>query len=102
LKVDIRKPYFGTSANLVASDFQAGANKSAIGTFSSTPVSSWYSALLSNTAFPYINLTGATQFRLRFAKEDNDDMSADYMRFISGNHATVSARPTLVIEYYVP
>jgi hypothetical protein len=102
LKVDIRKPYFGTSANLVASDFQAGANKSAIGTFSSTPISSWFSALLSNTAFPYINLTGTTQFRLRFAKEDNDDMSADYMRFISGNHATVSARPTLVIEYYVP
>jgi hypothetical protein len=102
LRVDIRKPYFGASASLVASDFQAGANKSAIGTFGSTSVSSWFSAILSNTAFPYINLIGTTQFRLRFVKDDNDDMSADYTRFTSGNHATVSARPTLIIEYYVP
>lgn len=102
LRADIRKPYFGTSAILVASDFQAAANRSAIGTFGATPVNSWYSAVLNSTAYPFINLMGTTQFRLRFVKDDNDDMSADYMRFISGNHATVSARPTLIVEYYVP
>jgi hypothetical protein len=102
LKVDIRKPNFGTSLYLLASDFQAAANGSAIGTFGTTSVNSWYTAILGNTAFPFINLTGTTQFRLRFAKDDNDDMSADYLRFISGDHATASARPTLIIEYQTP
>jgi hypothetical protein len=102
LKVDIRKPYFGTSLSLLANDFQAAANGSAIGTFGTTSVNSWYTAILGNSAFPFINLTGTTQFRLRFAKDDNDDMSADYMRFISGDYATASARPTLIIEYQTP
>lgn len=102
LKVDIRRPYFGTSIKLSIRDFQAAASKSAVGTFGSTPANSWYSAILSSTAYPFINLTGTTQFRLRFVKDDNDDMSADYMRFISGDHATVNARPTLIIEYYIP
>jgi len=105
LKVDIRKPYFGSSLNLLASDFQAGANTSGIGTFGSMPVSSWrpwYSAILSNTAFPFINLTGTTQFRLRFSVDDNDNMSADYMRFLSGDYWTVNVHPTLIIEYHLP
>ena len=102
LKVDIRKPYFGTTVGLVVSDFKATPGKSAVGTFKSTPVSSWYSAVIGSTGFPYINKTGTTQFRLSFAKDDNDDMGADYMSFFSGNYTTVSARPTLIITYYVP
>ena len=50
----------------------------------------------------HINLTGTTQFRLYFTKDDNDDNGADYMKFFSGNYATATARPTLIIEYYVP
>lgn len=102
LKVDIRKPFFGSSVGLLISDFQATASKSAVGTFSATPVSNWYSATIGSAGYPYINPTGTTQFRLRFQKDDNDDRGADYMKFFSGNYATASYRPTLIIEYYVP
>jgi len=45
----------------------------------------------------YINLSGTTQFRLRFATDDNNDNNiADYVRFLSGNYATASARPALI------
>jgi trimeric autotransporter adhesin len=101
LLAEIRMPYFGTSAALVVSDFQAAANKTG-GLFGITPVSNWYSVTIGAASYPFVNLTGTTQFRLRFQKDDNDDLNADYMKFFSGNYTTVTARPTLVIEYTVP
>ncbi len=102
LLVDIRKSFFGASVNLEIGDFQASANKLAVGTFGVTPISSWYSVNLNSAAFPLINKTGVTQFRLRFQKDDNDDGGADYLKFFSGNYSAASARPTLIIEYYTP
>jgi hypothetical protein len=102
LRVDIRKPYFGTATGLQINDFQAAATISVASTFKTTPVFNWYNAIIGSTGFPYINKTGTTQFRLRFAKDDNDDMGADYMKFLSGNIADIGLRPALVIEYYVP
>lgn len=102
LKVDIRKPYFGPSLALLADDFQAPAGRTAVGTFGITPVLNWYSATLSSSAYPYINRTGTTQFRLYFTIDDNDDNAADYMTFISGNYAATTLRPTLVIEFNIP
>ena len=102
LRVDIRKPFFGTNVDLVISDFQAAAGKPSVATFAVTPVNNWYSAAIGRAGFPQINLSGTTQFRLRFATDDNDNNSADYMKFFSGDYATASARPTLVIQYYVP
>jgi len=102
LLVDIKKPYFGTGLALATHDFQAVANKSAVGTFGTTASSGWYSATLLNTAYPYINLTGTTQFRLRFKLDDDNDNTADYMKFFSGNYGTATDRPVLVIQYYVP
>ncbi len=101
LLVDIRKPYFGSKANLLISDFQAPAGKSAAAQFGITPTGKWYSASFPASYFPYINLAGTTQFRLRFTKDDNDDLGADYMKFYSGN-AGINTQPMLVIEYYVP
>jgi FG-GAP repeat len=102
LKVDIRKPFFGTSLALVVSDFQAAPGKSGVGTFGTPPVSNWYSAVIGSAGYPYINKTGPTQFRLYFTKDDNDDGGADYMTFFNGNYVTAAARPTLIIEYYIP
>ncbi len=92
LKVDIRKPYFGTGVGLVVGDFQAAAGRSNAATFRTTPVNNWYIAVIGATGYPYINLTGTTQFRLRFLTDDNDDGAADYMKFFSGNHATAAAQ----------
>jgi len=102
LLVDIKKPYFGTALALAAHDFQAIASKSAVGTFGTTASSGWYSVLLLNTAYPYINKTGMTQFRLRFKLDDDNDNAADFMKFFSGNYGTATDRPVLVIQYYVP
>ena len=50
-------------------------------------------------SFQFINKTGVTQFRLRFTLDDNDDMSADYMTFRSGNYPVVNDRPELEVEF---
>jgi len=102
LRVDIRKPYFGPAAALAVGDFQAAPQRSVVGVFRATPVNNWYTAVLKSLAYPFINKTGTTQFRLYFTKDDNDDGAADYMKFFSGNYPTAAARPTLTIIYYVP
>jgi hypothetical protein len=105
LKVDVCRNFFGTSAALQLGDFNstnATNCKLLAGTFGGTPTAYWYSANILSTAFTRINRIGTTQFRLRFVKDDNDDGAADYLKFYSGNYATATARPTLVIEYYLP
>jgi hypothetical protein len=101
LLVDANMPFFGTTSSLVTSDFQALAMDSAVATFGVTPVSNWYSAAVNSAYYHCINLTGTTQFRLRFATDDNNNLVADYMRFYSGNSPS-SVRPQLIVNYYVP
>ncbi len=103
LKADACKNFFGTGIALQLADFNANSTancKLLAGTFGNTPAASWYSANIVNTAFAKINKTGVTQFRLRFAKDDNDDNLADYLKFYSGDSSANS--PQLVIEYTVP
>jgi hypothetical protein len=103
LRVDIRKPHFGLSAGLAAGDFQAASSKSGIGSIRNAPTDNWYSKTwTTDTFFSHINRIGTTQFRLRFAVDDNDNGAADYVKFFSGDHATASVRPTLIVEYYLP
>ncbi|GEM_PF-3184994 len=104
LLVDIRKPYFSTTADLVIGDFQAAASKSAATSFTGVTMDEnglWFSAYLASNDYQYVNLTGTTQFRLRYAVDDNNNNSADYCAFYSGN-AAFAHRPQLVIYYYVP
>jgi hypothetical protein len=104
LKADVCKSMFGTTSALQLSDFNYTNTtncKLLAAAFGSTPSASWYSANLLSTAFAKVNKTGLTQFRLRFAKDDNDDGLADYLSFYSGN-ATAANRPQLVITYNVP
>jgi len=100
LMMDIREPYFGTNANLAVSDFQSAVSRNAVGVVGSASTG-WRTVTLKSTAYQYINLTGKTQFRLRFQKDDNDDLGNDYLRIFSGN-APAASRPQLIIEYYVP
>jgi hypothetical protein len=104
LLVDIRKPRFGTSADLEIGDFQAAASKSAAASFMTVTMDengTWFLAYLASNDYQYVNLTGTTQFRLRYAVDDNNNNSADYCAFYSGN-AAFAHRPQLVIYYYVP
>jgi len=102
LNVDIRKPYFGLSAGLEIGDFQAAASKIGVGTFGATPVSEWYTASLGATGYPFVNLSGTTQFRLQFALDDNNNNVATYVQLYSGNATTTVNRPVLIVKYHVP
>jgi len=99
--VDVCKGAFGNSA-LQPSDFQAAASQDAIGAILNTPVENWYAVTLDKTALSYINLTGVTQFRLRFQIANNNDQGADTIKFFSGDYSPSSNRPILQVEYYVP
>jgi hypothetical protein len=101
LKVDIRKPFFGASLGLAANDFQAAASRKTVGTFNPAIAAGWYSAKLLETSYALVNKTGYTQYRIRFAKGDDNDSASDFLRFYSGNAAQAS-KPILVIQYYVP
>ena len=84
----------------MVSDFQAAADKYAVGVIQNNPAGSWYWSLLDVTAFPFINLTGVTQFRLGFQLDDNDDLDSDYIKFFSGNSKSAADMPQLLIKYY--
>jgi hypothetical protein len=101
LRADIRKPFFGSTDALATQDFNATATKNTAASFSATPVSGGnsYESIFSAASLQYINKAGITQFRLRFTLDDNDDLSADLLRFFSGNYSVVSDRPELEIEY---
>ncbi|HEY5902393.1 MAG TPA: DNRLRE domain-containing protein, partial [Anaerolineales bacterium] len=99
---DVRLGSFNGSSALQTADFQAPSSRDALLTISSTPSSGWYSGKMISAGLGYINRTGPTQIRLRFALDDNDDRAADYMKFYSGNYGTQAARPVLIIVYYVP
>lgn len=101
LFVDIRKPYFGSAAGLQLTDFNASASGVKVGAFSKTPTGGWYRVSLNASGRNQINKINLTQFRLYFSKDDNNDLGADYMKFLSGN-APVANRPILVVLYYVP
>lgn len=102
LQLQVINGAFSGSAALQAGDFSAAAGAGSVRDAVSALTSSWYASNLSNTNLGYVNKYGITQFRLSFAKDDNDDMSADYMKFFSGDYATSGSRPQLIITYYVP
>jgi len=100
--VDIRKGVFSNAVDLQLTDFQAGSSKPSIGFIANNPqAGNWYFANLNATAYPFINLTGITQFRLRFQLDDNNDLGADYLKFYSGDVAA-AYRPMLIITYHLP
>jgi hypothetical protein len=105
--VDIRQGAFGSFGPLQigalqTSDFQAPASMYTAGTILDNAVGGWYWTNLDAKALPFINLKGATQFRLGFLLDDDDDRQDDYLSFFSGNYGVTTARPQLTVKYYVP
>ena len=107
IAVDIRKGNFGSSGvlgvnSLDRGDFSAPASLSNAGVILNNPVTDWYWTVLDPAATQFINLTGVTEFRLRFQLGDNGDRSNDWIRFYSGNYNSSTSHPMLQVEYYVP
>jgi hypothetical protein len=97
LLADVVKPYFGSSLALVASDWQAAATVSSVGSFLPDGLSYW--TPLNSSGRTNINKTGTTQFRLRFST-DAYNAKADYLALYSGDYTTnLSYRPLLIVYY---
>jgi hypothetical protein len=100
--VDIGRGAFSNSDALQSTDFQA-ASKPLVGLISNTSQSDgWSVTTLERAAYPFVILTGSTQLRLRFQSDDDNDSTADFIRFHSGNAAVTANQPVLVIEYCLP
>ena len=100
LFLEIRNGVFGSSAALGFGDFSAPASSGAVPNPLAAVTTSWYAAQLDSVNLPFINKSGITQFRLFFSRDDNDDLSADTMKFYSGD-ATDADKPELTISYYI-
>jgi hypothetical protein len=101
LLADVRKMGFGAGVGLAIEDFQAAPNKSAVAAFPASTANGWRKAVLTSAGVRVIKPNGVTQFRLRFETDDDNDLQADYIRFFSGNAATI-CRPTLIVRYMAP
>lgn len=99
--VDLKNGSWSGNAALQLTDFYAAGSKNYAMQITNAPVSNWFSTTLPSASFGYINLTGTTQFRLRFATDDNNNLAANYLKFASGE-ATTTSRPQLIITYHVP
>jgi len=101
LLLDVINGVFGGSATLQSGDFSAPTNPGSNQNQFTALTSTWYASTLDGTNLAFVNKYGITQFRLFFSLDDNDDMSADYMKFYSGE-STSANRPKLIVTYYVP
>jgi len=102
---DIKDGFFSNNPGLVVSDFAAGPSMGFAGYFVYTPSSlaySIYRANLKDTAFQHLNISGITQFRLRFAIDDDNDNTADYLKIFCGDMPVPFNRPVLRVWFYVP
>jgi hypothetical protein len=99
--LDIKKGAFGNSSSLENIDFQAFANLVGTTAPSADTEGQWTTITLGAASISFINKTGVTQIRLRFSRDDNDDMGADYLSYYCGN-ATAANRPLLAVIYTLP
>jgi hypothetical protein len=98
LLIDIRKGTFNATG-LQTTDFNASASKGSIGPFTAPAEGGWYAFDLTN-AKAYLDNAGLTQLRLRFKLDDNNNATANFISFVSGDSA--SNKPVLIVEYYIP
>ncbi len=101
LFVDVRKSPFSNNPALQLADFNATPTKFKVLTYNQTLINGWYMRSFKAGDFNKINKLGLTQFRLRFAKDDNNDFGADFLRIYSGNSG-IANQPQLVIEWHLP
>lgn len=67
-------------------------------------VNNYLTKFFGSDEFQYINKVGGgiTQIRFRLDVDDNDNGSADYGIYYSGEAVNPASRPTLIVEYYLP
>jgi len=91
---------FSNSPSVQTGDFQAAADATQVATLNAANANGDVSSgALNATGRALINKTGRTQLRVYFSVDDNNNSSADYIGWFSGNDANPANRPTLEITY---
>jgi hypothetical protein len=101
LLAEIRKGTYSDKAILQVDDFSASASPGSVSDALTELAPSWFGIELQDANLAFVNKIGATQFRLSFSQDDNDDLNVDTVKFYSGN-APSSSRPQLIVTYYIP
>jgi hypothetical protein len=102
LVIDIRQPNFGATPAFALDDFDAAAGMNSAGWLGKVPTSGVYTGVFGTAAYLHINKSGLTQLRLRFQLDDNNDLTANWLAFFSGETATVLSKPAFEVIYYTP
>jgi hypothetical protein len=101
LNADIAAPYFGNFPSLESIDFEDFGFGYA-GAFSQVyKANQWAYLDVDPLVFGAIDPLGRTQFIIYFY-DDNDDNLPQGLTIASGNHFSVTIRPTLIIYFDVP
>jgi hypothetical protein len=100
LFVDVRNGSFRNNAMLQLNDFAAPSSEDKILVYTQTMTNNWFTRSFNPADLTYLDDTDIVQFRLRFSKDDNNDMGADFLNIYSGD-AGAANRPQLLIQYYV-
>ncbi len=101
LVADVFQGPYKNDPALQLGDFSATSSKNKVLIFTNIKLDNWYARPFNPADFQHINLSGLTQFRLRFGTDDNNDFGADFLKIYSGE-AVITDQPQLLIEYYVP
>jgi hypothetical protein len=97
--VDVQTGGLSGSTALQTGDFQATATAVQAASLSNaTANGTWSEGSLSAAGLAAINKTGATQIRVWFNLDDNDDTGNDFLGYYSGEAAAAN-RPQLVVTY---
>ncbi len=98
---DQRSGFFGPNPDLELADWNATPTVASATTLLRLTGGgqTWWAGNLSQAGQSAINKTGLTQFRLRFQRDDDDDLSTDYVGCYSGDNATLDNRPRLVVIF---
>ena len=96
-------PIGGFNGNnaLEQADYGAPAAVTNVGNFTAIPTAQNQSIIdaISQSALPYINVHGHTQFRIHFQKTTNNDWMLDVLHFYSGDSGGAYV-PVLTIQYH--
>jgi hypothetical protein len=92
---------FSGSTTLQTADFQAAATVVHAASMSNPGSNgSWSEGDLDASGLAAVDKTATTQLRVYFNLDDNNNSTADYVGFYSGDNATAAHRPQLVVTYY--
>ncbi len=98
--VDVHSGGLGGSTALASGDFEAVADVARSAALSNAAANGdWSEASLDPVGLGAVNQTGATQLRIHFDLDDNDDRGNDYVGYYSADDSDPANHPQLEVTY---